>query len=451
MRTQRGNFLLQALLAMTLVFAFVPFVVRQMASRDMASQMYATTRQIDTAQTAARIYVRENATRLPYETITLSGNDFADTLEPYGLPLGFVPRTPLGQDIDLIITRDAGTITAYLEISGGNLTTVQIAELARRIGFYADVADDVIRVNLALDEMYSDIVHRDDANLDNSAFLVDLDMGTFSLNGIRQGFARRGEFDTAEFGTLSITGTENGKKEKNSIAAIDTNRVTFQSQTGESALTLTRGLLLVRDIDVRTVARFGDAGNFSSNAASVYNFSMTAGRTNFTGPSRWDVMGNVVSDNINFTVERLEVKSSLNASRGQDVYINPDALEFTNNTGITTDYIVASNITMRDQTSDALMKGQSGAVILDIRPAGTSLLPDALVNDINNSTFAIIDQPADDTGDTIKCEDVVKELRGVYNAKSLSQYLVCQYVYWHQLERRIDIMQCMMNGGTDCD
>ncbi len=450
MQTQRGNFLLQALLAMTLVFAFVPFVVRQMASRDIDAQMYASSRQIETAQTAARIYVRENAHRLPYETVVLAGNDFTDTLEPYGLPLGFIPHTPMGQDIALVMTRDAAAVTAHLEITGGGLSDIQTAELARRIGFYANVAGDAILVGLALDEMYSDVVRRNETNLDNGAFLVDLDMGEFSLDGIKEGFARRGEFDTAEIGTLSIVGSENGKKEKSTIAAIDTNKAVFQSGTGESALTLTRGMLLVGSIDTRTVARFGDTGNFTSNAASVYNFSMTAGHTGFTGPSRWDVMGNVVSDNISFSVERLEVKSSLNASRGQDVYIS-DELEYSSNTGISTDFIAASNITLRDQTSDALMNGQSGAVVLDIRPAGTSLLPDALVDGINNRDFAIIKNPSEDTGDTVDCESIIKSFRGNYNDKSLSQYLVCQYIYWQNLERRIDIMQCMLNGGTNCD
>ncbi len=451
MQTQRGNFLLQALLAMTLVFAFVPFIVGRMASRDVSAQMYAATRQIDAAQSAARIYVRERGALLPYETTVFSGSDFASVLAPYGLPLGFVPRTPFGQDISLVVTRDTDAIDAHLEITGGNLTTVQMAELVRRIGFYATSVDNAILVQLTLNEMYSDVVRRNEKDLDNSAFLVDLDLGDYSLDGIRDGFARRGEFDTAEIGTLSIVGSENGKKEKNTISAIDTNRAVFQSKTGESALAVSRGALFVGDVDARTVARFGDTGNFTSNAASVYNFSMTAGRTGFTGPSRWDIMGNVVSDKISYTVERLEVKSSLNASRGQDVYINPEELEFSSRSGIETQYLAASNVTLRDQTSDALMSGSSGAVVVDIRPAGTSLLPDALLDNVNNADFSIIKDPSEDTGDMINCKEVIESVGGVYNAKSVSQHLVCQYVYWQNLERRIDIMQCMKNGGTNCE
>jgi len=61
-RNQSGNFLLQALLALTCVFAFIPFFVRRMAARDMSTQMYSATRQIDTAATAARIYIRNAIT-----------------------------------------------------------------------------------------------------------------------------------------------------------------------------------------------------------------------------------------------------------------------------------------------------------------------------------------------------------------------------------------------------
>ena len=138
MQSQRGNFLLQALLALTLVFAFIPFFARRLAVRDMSAQMYATTHQVDTAKTAAKIFIQENADSIPYETTVISGDNFSSTLEPYGLPLGFVARTALGQSISLVITKTADEIAAVLRLSGGSLSRIQRAELARRIGFYAD-------------------------------------------------------------------------------------------------------------------------------------------------------------------------------------------------------------------------------------------------------------------------------------------------------------------------
>lgn len=450
MQRQNGNFLLQALLALTLIFAFVPFFASRLAMRDAATQMSVVVSQVENAQTAARIFIREMASELPYDTSVISGNAFADTLEPYGLPLGFVPRTALGQDISLIINKTPDAVSAYLQLTGGELTGLQLAELARRIGYYAAVDGVAINVGLALDDVYSDVVRRNETNLDNSAFLTDLDMGGFVFDNGGNIIARRGEFVAGEFGTLAIVGTESGRKQKNDIKSIITDKAVFQSRTGESALSLTRGTLMADAVNAKTVSRFGDTGNFTASSASVYDFSMTAGRTGFSGPSNWTVKGNVITDKINFSVERLEVESFINAARGQDVYINPDDLEYSTRSGMDVGSIAASNITLRDQTSDALNQGASGAVILDIRPAGTSLLPDVLLTGINNNAFAIIATPAADDAKTVDCKSVIGKLDGHYNQQSLAQYIVCQYVFWQRLEKRINIKKCLMDGKSGC-
>lgn len=453
MSRQNGNFLLQALLALALIFSFIPFFAGRLASRDLDSQMYAATQKVEVAQTAAQIFVRENANDLPYNTTKVSGNTFSDLLESYGLPLGFVPRTALGQDISLVINKTPLAVTAYLELSGGDLSPLQLAELARRIGFYASVSGDIITVGLALDAVYSDVVRRNESDLNNSAFLTDLDMGGYTFDNGGEIFARRGEFETAQIGTLSVFGVENGRDTRNNIESMAANLAVFQSSLGESALSLTRGTLYVNNISARTLSQFGDTGNFTSNAASAYDFAMTAGRTSFYGPLDWTVGGDVISENINFSVERLDIDSYIDASRGQDVYIDPDELEVSSRTGIEASTVIASNITMRDQTSDALNSGETGLVILDIRPSGTSVLPDVLLDGINNDAFEILAEPTSDSDKTESCRDVIAQLdnRVRYNAKSLSQYLVCQYIYWQRLEQRIDMKQCLLEGGTNCD
>lgn len=453
MSRQNGNFLLQALLALALIFSFMPFFAGRLASRDLDSQMYAATQKVEVAQTAAQIFVRENANDLPYNTTKVSGNTFSDLLESYGLPLGFVPRTALGQDISLVINKTPLAVTAYLELSGGDLSPLQLAELARRIGFYASVSGDIITVGLALDAVYSDVVRRNESDLKNSAFLTDLDMGGYTFDNGGEIFARRGEFETAQIGTLSVFGVENGRNTRNNIESMAANLAVFQSSLGESALSLTRGTLYVNNISARTLSQFGDTGNFTSNAASAYDFAMTAGRTSFYGPLDWTVGGDVISENINFSVERLDIDSYIDASRGQDVYIDPDELEVSSRTGIEAGTVIASNITMRDQTSDALNSGETGLVILDIRPSGTSVLPDVLLDGINNDAFEILAEPTSDSDKTESCRDVIAQLdnRVRYNAKSLSQYLVCQYIYWQRLEQRIDMKQCLLEGGTNCD
>ena len=450
MRQHSGNFLLQALLALTLIFSFIPFFAERLAARDMDAQMYASSQKVDVAQTAARIFIRERANDLPYNTTVVSGDAFSDLLEPYGLPLGFMPRTAMGQNISLVIEKNATAVSGYLELSGGDMSGVQLAELARRIGFYASVSGDRILVGIPLDVAYSDVVRRNETDLDNSAFLTDLDMGGFRFNNGGQVFARRGTFDSGQFNTLSIFGTEDGRKVRNSIDVMITSRAVFQSALGESALSLTRGTLYVGSINARTVSQFGDTGSFTSNSASVYDFAMTAGRTSFSGPLEWNVGGDLLTENINFSVERLEIDSYIDASRGQDVYIDPDELSYSTRSGIETDSIVASNITMRDQTSDALNSGETGAVILDIRPAGTSVLPDLLLDTIDNAAFDILSDPSDSAAKTIDCRTIITDLGGRYNQRSLSQYIICQYVFWQRLEKRIDVKQCLLDGRSGC-
>lgn len=450
MHQERGNFLLQALLAIGLIFAFIPFMVRQIAGRDMDSRMYSATRQVDIAQTAARIFIRENARDIPYDTTVVSGNDFSDMLEPYGLPLGFVPRTALGQEMTLVLHKTPLAVSAYLELTGGDLTGVQRAELIRRIGYYATESGQDIRIGVELADLYSDVVRRNEPNLDAGGFLSDLDMGDFAFNNAGNLFSVRGEFDVAEFETLTITGAESGKQAQNKIGEMYADKAVFQNKTGESALALNRGTLYADNVNVRTISMFGNTGDFLVGDTAVYEFSMTAGHASFTGGGDWNVRGNVVSNNINFSVERLDISSYLNTTRGQDVFIDADTLTYNSKSGIEVGTLYASNITLRDQTSSALNNGASGAVLIDIRPGGTSLLPDAWISEIDNSAFAIISNPSAEDGNTVDCETIIKDFEGVYNKQSLSQYLICQYVYWQRLEKRIDIKQCLMAGRSDC-
>lgn len=454
MRSERGNFLLQALLALTLVFAFIPFFSERIASRNVDAQMYSATRQIETATTAAKIFVQERANYLSYGQTNISGNDFSDTLEPYGLPLGFVPRTALGQDMRLIINKDEYGVSAFVRVSGGKLNTLQRAELARRIGFFAvyDTNNDTdsIDVGIQLGEMYSDIVRRNEPSYETSGFLTDLDMGGFSLDNVANIFAARAAFDTGEVTTLSITGNEVGRKERNNIATITTNKTVFQTAGGEAALSLTRGVLGVDTLVARTISKFGDTGNLTATDASLDVFDMSVGRSGFTGPAKWDVGGNLVTSRITFSTERLDVSSFINITRGQDVFIDYNTLSYSTSSGIDTNYIYSSHITLRDQTSSSLVRGGDGATILDIRPAGTSVLPDALVDDIDSNGFAIIANPTKDDDTTVTCNSVIDSLGGKYNPKSMAQYLVCQYVFWQRLEHRIDMKQCLIGGGSDC-
>ena len=436
-------------MALTLVFAFMPFFAGKLSSRDIAAQMYASTEQIETAYNAARIYLYEEKEKLPYQKQELSGDQFTDRLESYGLPLGFVPQTALKQKISLIIDKNQSGIMGYLKVSGGKLSKMQIAELARRIGFYANVNGSDIEVSIPINVMYSDIVSKKETG-DNIGFLSELDMNDNSIDKTGILFARNGAFESAQITTLSLYGVENGRGKTNQISDIYANKTIFQNTDSGAALALSRGDLNVSDLSLRTISKFGIAGGFESNVASVYEFSMAEGKTNFVGPADWLVRGTVRTDNFSFTTDRLDIGSFLDASHGQDVYIDYDTLQYNTKMGVSVKNIYAANISLRDQTSYGLLDGLTGPLLIDIRPAGTSVLPDVYVDTVNNDSFKIIADPKDTDGQTVSCREVISELNGVYNNKSLAQNIICQYVFWQRLESRINIKQCLLEGRDDC-
>jgi hypothetical protein len=217
-------------------------------------------------------------------------------------------------------------------------------------------------------------------------------------------------------------------------------------------LALTRGSLKAKNVFGKTVAQYGSTGNFESDSASVYSFDMTAGRTGFTGPVSWDVRGNLETEHIVLGMERLEVGSYLNVSGGQDVYVSNDsgAISYNSSSGISVGDVIAAHITLRDQTSKALNAGDTGAVIVDIRPASTTVLPDVRVSGINNDGYAILKYPKKDSAEVVDCKSIISGLGEVYNSSSLSQHIICEYLFWARLEQRINAKKCLMAGGSDC-
>ena len=125
-------------------------------------------------------------------------------------------------------------------------------------------------------------------------------------------------------------------------------------------------------------------------------------------------------------------------------------MQYSTKTGIDVKKIYASNITLRDQTSYGLLNGQTGPALIDIRPAGTSVLPDVYIDTIDNDAFEIIAKPKEESDETVSCKDIITELSGVYNKKSLAQNIICQYVFWQRLETRINTKQCLLSGRNDC-
>lgn len=478
-----GNFLLQALLAIALIIAFMPFLARKMAEQSKNAEMTATVSQLENVSTAARIFVRENAKNIPYGVSLVVGDNFVDMLEPYGLPLGFVPRTPLGQDISLVLLRVGGDVIALVQVSGAELSDLRKRELAARIGFWAampgddnslraadlewtlDLTEyaftpnpDFIYVRIPETADFSELVRRRDRDFDANKFLTNLDMNGFSMRNIGNIVSMVGEFNTGAMDTLTLVGVEDGRKLKNKFGTLMAAKASFQGTESSSALAITRGVLTADGLSARTISKYGDSGNLNADIVSVYDFALSAGRTSFTGPLNWSVNGNLVLENITLNLERLEISSFINAARGQEVYIDDDGLSVSAKTGIETENINVTNITVRDQISSSLASGGTGPVLVDVRVAGTSVLPDIWLSGVNNGDMMIIDSVSASDGDTVDCKSIIGTMAAragvsgqvTYNNASLLQNIVCQYVFWQRLEKRIDIKKCLLEGKGNC-
>lgn len=471
-----GNFLTQALLAIALVAAFMPFLARKMSNMQHESTLAAAASQLKSVAAAEKRFLKSDGTRLNYNPTVVAGDDVADMLEPYGLALGFIPKTPFGDDISLLTLRKNDEIIAFVIASKGDMSRRDAAELARRVGFWGATAengeiigatggwkiiakdygirtdDTAVYIRVSAADDYSELVRKNDIAPDKNSFMSDLIMDGNSLRAVGSLVAESGFFDSAQTNALTLYGIEDGRRIKNKIASIYAKKAGFFAENNAAALTVQKGILNADNVSVRTVSRYGDAGNLTADTISVHDFSMAAGRTGFTGPEKWEIKGDAVLENVSLTVERIDINSSINAARGQDVFISDDGLSYNVKTGIESDYVSAANITMRDQTSAAISSGSSGPVILDIRPTGTSILPDAFITSINNDSILIPSAHDDNTGKTITCKSVIDSLNidTNYNKNSLAQNLACKFVLWQRLEKRIDMKKCLMEGRSGC-
>lgn len=469
---ETGNFLLQALLAIALIMAFMPMLAQKLSDRKNDMNMSASARHIVAAATAGREFVRASLDDIPYGLQTFTDGDFSDLLEPFGLPLGFVPITPQNQKISFITAKKDDDFMAALVLNGGKMSKTLKAELMMRIGPDAAAADDkgilrgiggwdvnlkdfgikpdmdAIYVLVPKDDDFSELVRRDSKDKVRNRFHTNLDMGGFSVVNANSILSSNTRLDIANFGTLSINGSGGDRKFKNNIELISANRAVFQTRDGANALNITRGDLVANSVSAQTLFKYGMPGAIEADTVSVNSLALSAGRTGFVGPYDWDVRGDMVLSNVSLNTEILEIGGFINASRGQDVFIDESELTYSSRHGIEVGAIQSAHITLRDQISSALLTEGDGATILDIRPAGVSVLPDVLLETINNDDFKILKNPEEDDSATVSCKNIIDGLFNApdYHRNSVAQNIVCQYVFWHRLERRINLKQCKLDG-----
>ncbi|MDR1027451.1 MAG: hypothetical protein LBL46_03490 [Rickettsiales bacterium] len=477
MPNNRGNFMLQALLALSLVIGFLPVFVKKIEDGGEARVDAATAAQITGAWDAARAFLFEEADNLPIGIKVFSGDALIDNLEPFGLPLGFIPKTPLNHEISLIVAKDGPNILAFLRAAEPKrkLPVMRRADILSQIGFWGavvegdkilgetggweaaiprglDMSPDDIWVRVPEDEEFSELVARKAKNPLKNVFHTDLKMddNNVSAGKITAGAA---EIKVVSAGDFRLSGIEADRKNKNEIGGVRAGKVWFSDAAGGNPLNITRSDLTTGRFSANGVGNYGDIPALTAGRIAVRDFNMTAGRTSFAGPANWDIRNGASTTNITISVEKLDIGAYLDASRGQDVFLNAEGtdLEYTAGTGIRVDKILADNIVLRDMTSSELLGGGSGgASVLEIRPAGTSVLPDALVGTIANDALKIPINAADNNGKLESCKSVIEKLGGKYSAQSLTDNIVCRFVLLNRIEHRIEIKKCIDAGGSKC-
>lgn len=472
-----GNFMLQALLAVALAMAFMPMLAGRLALRQSELEFSGIATQAGNATKAAREFIRYNKENIQYGVVNYGGTKFVDLLEPFGLNLGFTPQTRIGQKIYLVVARNENDTFAAVILSGGKLSASNKNELMARLGPNAASSDakgnlsgiggwtknlkdfgikpdtSAIYILASDGDEFSELLRRKSADIQANRFHTDLSMDSFNVKDINSLSAKNGNFDKTEIGALSISGANTDRKSGNKIDLLTAQKATFQtSDGGANALNISRGDLTVKSFSAQSLFRYGASGSLEAGTVNVNSFSMAAGRTGFTGPYDWSVSGDAILNNVSLNTERLEINGFINAARGQDVFIDQDNMTAVTQSGIQTRELSAAYITLRDQISSSLLAGGTGAVIVDIRPAGVSALPDVSVETINNDEIKIIKDPSSDNGDMTDCRSIIASLSSApkYDSKSLAQNLVCQYVFWQRLERRVNIKQCLIDGKGNC-
>lgn len=293
MRKQSGNFLLQALLALTLVFAFMPFFANKLSSRDMQARLYSTTNQVETLYNVARIYVREERDNISIsnEEQVYSANSNPSLhrlLEEYGLPIGFNTQTIFNQDMSFHIKKtSADDVHAYILLSGvSSLKNVDLVALQRMIGSNAtvDTTNKTLSINVPVEEIYSDIVLR--YSPEDQYFLVNLDMGGYDILGNGYLLAESGYFgDGNEIGTLTVRGSGSEGEGDSCVGTrsgdIDSRNVVNKIDGGIYIEKEAKSLFLSA---TDSSCRYGDALYLSKQGAELNLLSDSTASLNSIGP-----------------------------------------------------------------------------------------------------------------------------------------------------------------------
>jgi len=490
LQKQSGNFLLQALLALTLVFSFMPFVAQKLSDRDSGAKMYAAKKSIETVYDAARSYLYDNKDSIPYSPDgktpeSWGNNTLVNKLKPYGLPEGFVPKTALDQSIRLDVLKKVGendkpVVSAKIVVTPNEkkpLKEYQVAELSRMIGFFASPSGENntdITVFVPVDVLYTDIVMRNETN-SQIGFLTELNMGGHSIRDAQDVFATSGEFDDVYTKKLHVTGSTDDLL-KNVTKIQNVKNATFSVNSGcghNTALSIASGGQVdVTNAYVTSVGETGSLANLSAGSASV-------GKLNFTEDGAGFVSGagavlDVYSLNIpdgTLTIASSGSGSNATLSVGNTLYAvgksNLQSIELANsgmyignaiiNYGSNGPYIKHVNMPLSNNNTLSVLDNATPQFVINL--AGISQFADITFSSGvfgGTESYAFINYILPTMNPeallaAITCENVLTANSAfnqsyTYNSKSLAQLLACEYIFFRRLEHRINYKLCCIRG-----
>ncbi|MDR0319567.1 MAG: hypothetical protein LBH81_02395 [Rickettsiales bacterium] len=472
-KSELGRFMFEALLMLSLVIAFMPTLLGKLANRALSAENAAVSRQIDSLYAAASAWARENYEKIPLGVDKIESAKINQTFEAYGLPIGWNPRTPLGQDIRVVLLRNPDETIPLIEVSGGALSETRRAEIAQRIGFWGATASDGklsgatgdweldtksafgfapaadgIFVRIPLEAEMSEFLARKSRNPEKNAMNADIDMLYNNITGAGSANAGAAEFDAGFFMRVLVSGAEEDKN-KNEIESLATKSASFQSvSAAEAPLNVSRGTLAANSLEVRDISSIGgSAANLEVDFISVLDYHQSPGAASFYGPAKWSVGGNAELSNTALSgVAVMNISGVAEITSDSNIFY--DDLLTLPRSGIYADSVSAGHITVKDQTARMLSANSDNApTLVSIRLNGTSQLPDLRLEGINNDGILIPVSAADDGGGAVSCKSLMENLGQKYDSRSLSQHAACLYARYARLEKRIDMKKCLMQGG----
>jgi hypothetical protein len=482
LQKQNGNFLLQALLALTLVFAFMPFLANKLAARDMSAKMYSAKTSIETLHDVARVYLRDKSIQdgFNYGNTNYSGQTLIDTLMPYGLPSGFNTTTSLNQNISLDINKEAKkngngyTLEANVVATRGNLSDYQLAELARMVGFFAHASDGNIYVSVPVDAIYSDLVSRRETD-EHIGFLTELDMNWNRIENVGELHAESGNFYRARIDTLALMGgglksqTGGGSSSNaNVFRLLKGDKFRFNKKDSSSPALSVSGDLAVQSASSQSVAGYGDyLKNFNmsgsgeikdlimspflnNNGVYTYGKFIMKEKPGFENKLYLTIGGSLNAQNTEMSASSVSVV-------GTNLWVEGSSIESSSeNTGVNTGGLYVSKITFSDASFSELKGNPSaGNDLAFIELSGVSSFPDVVLgknNDFMTGT-KVVQYP--NKNYTTSCPEILGNYfgkSGEIDKGSLMQNILCQYIYLERLERRINCVLCGLNvnSSTKC-